>query len=247
MPSRWRPFGARADLDLDFAARDRPGLVTRLLCACCEEVCEADAVWSLTLAERIAALASIVSLSESTDALALPLRCPSCRDALEVILPHAFLLDEANRGAQVRSVEVELEAAGRVELRRPTGADQRAWRALRHAGADEAVAAIVASLAPRARQFSASGLRAMSEAMEAFDPLAAFQITTTCPACGLPSTLPVDLEAVLVARLERHQRRVLEQVHRLAGFYGWTEEEVLAVPAWRREEYLGLIERGAAQ
>ena len=52
----------------------------------------------------------------------------------------------------------------------------------------------------------------------------------------------VDLEALALRRLYARQDALLATVHRLASRYGWTESEVLAVPARRRARYLALIE-----
>jgi hypothetical protein len=36
----------------------------------------------------------------------------------------------------------------------------------------------------------------------------------------------------------------VEQVHRLAGHYHWSEEEIAKVPLWRRRAYLAYIDGG---
>ncbi|NIR30217.1 MAG: hypothetical protein GWN84_13085 [Gammaproteobacteria bacterium] len=247
-PPPWRGFGQRADLDLDFSAPDRPELVTAVLTACSVQPVDSRGLWSLTLAERIGALVHIVVRTEGGDSIALTLRCPQCADALELAVPCAMLLHEAQRSES--EIEVALDAARSVRVRRPTGADQRVWRTRAYSNEDEAAAAVLHSLTAPAGAHSdldAADLERISDAMNAFDPLASFQITTVCPSCGAEATLPVDLEAALLMRLRARQRALLAQVHRLAAAYGWTEEQVLAIPAHRREQYLLLVEQEAVQ
>jgi hypothetical protein len=43
--------------------------------------------------------------------------------------------------------------------------------------------------------------------------------------------------------LRRAQHGLIEDVHRLARTYHWTEDRVAALPPWRRARYLALIER----
>jgi hypothetical protein len=247
----WRGFGQRADLDLDFSEPDRPALVSALLAACGAQAGEAGGPWGLTLAERIAALASIVVQTEGGDSIALSLRCPHCGEALELAVPSAVLLHEAQRSQAEPHVDVALDATRSLRLRRPTGADQRAWRAKTYGSEEEAAAVILRSLVVSAGAdpagLAASDLQQVSDAMEAFDPLASFQVSTICPGCGADPTLAVDLEATLLMRLRACHSALLVQVHRLATAYGWTEEQVLSIPAHRREQYLLLVEREATK
>jgi hypothetical protein len=74
------------------------------------------------------------------------------------------------------------------------------------------------------------------------DPLVDFTVSCTCPACGDAQEVAVDLESFALASLARRQRALLQEVHRFASHYGWTESDVLAVPPARRAHYLLLIE-----
>ena len=83
---------------------------------------------------------------------------------------------------------------------------------------------------------------AVSASIAAMDPLVDFTVSCHCPACGAPNEVAVDLEALALARLVGRQWALLQEVHRFASHYGWTESEVLAVPPARRAGYLALIE-----
>jgi hypothetical protein len=73
----------------------------------------------------------------------------------------------------------------------------------------------------------------------------AFSVSCTCPSCNAQYDAPIDLESVVLQRLAVRQQSLLREVHLLASCYGWTEHEVLAVPAQRRARYLALIEGDA--
>jgi hypothetical protein len=110
-------------------------------------------------------------------------------------------------------------------------------------GAADAIAAVIASLRiegePRCEPGDAA---ALAEAIAAHDPLVAFSVASTCPACGAEDELPVDLEGLALRQLAQRQQRLVVEVHRLASRYGWTEKQALAVPPQRRERYLALID-----
>jgi hypothetical protein len=44
--------------------------------------------------------------------------------------------------------------------------------------------------------------------------------------------------------LRRAQQALVGAVHRLASQYHWSERDIFAVPAWRRQHYLRLIASG---
>ena len=81
--------------------------------------------------------------------------------------------------------------------------------------------------------------------MEQEDLLAAFSIQFACPHCGAGGDLPLDLEGLLLNALEAISQSLVDQVHRLASRYGWRETDILAMPAHRRQAYLGLLDQEA--
>ncbi len=253
-PPRWRGFGEGTDLEVDFGEEVQGALVTRLLAACRAgdrpEPAEREAeAWELTLAGRIGGLLAIVARTPGAAPLALELRCPGCGEALEVELPLDALLELAAEAEREPVVEVALGAGETVRVRRPTGEDQRRWRSRAYASAEEAEREVLASLlapdgAP-APPPDAALLARVGAAMEERDPLPGFRLASRCPACGAEEDHPLDLEALLTQRLERRQGRLLREVHRLASRYGWTEAEVMALPARRRRAYLDILDAEA--
>lgn len=234
-----RPFGHAVDLDLDFGSSDRPSLVTQLLAQCGEHPDPAF-WWSQPVGVRTAALLRLVALTEDNPHVWLTARCvaPACEEVYEFELPLRALPDGEADNAPVR---VQLDDERAVTLRRPTGDDLRRWRAARPASRAEAVRAMLDALVLSGRLGAEDEAR-VAESISAIDPLVAFTVSCRCPACGAAADVPIDLEALALARLASRQRALLHEVHRLASSYGWTESEVLAVPPARRTRYLELIE-----
>jgi len=77
--------------------------------------------------------------------------------------------------------------------------------------------------------------------LEAADPLAELTLSVTCAACGSASEVPLEAGALLWDDIQVYARALLAQVHALASAYGWTEEEILALPPRRRTAYLNLV------
>lgn len=67
-------------------------------------------------------------------------------------------------------------------------------------------------------------------------------IDFTCATCGHPWQSVLDPACVLWEEVEAHAIQLLHTVHRLATAYGWSEPEILALPAPRRAAYLQLAE-----
>lgn len=234
-----RPFGAAADLDLDFGSTDRPGLVTALL-AQGDAPSVRDFWWAQTVGRRTAALLRLLARTDGRAQLALTASCASaaCGEAFEFELPLSALPEGAAGG---EPIAVPLGDGRSAALRRPTGDDLRRWREAAPSSRDDAVRAMLDSLVVGG-EVSVDDEAQVAEAIAAMDPLVAFSVACQCPACGAANDVAVDLEALALKRLASRQRALLLEVHRFASAYGWTESEVLAVPAARRARYLELMD-----
>jgi hypothetical protein len=259
-----RAFGRAEDLDIALdAALDtalhtatqshRPALVTQLLQRCDDRGAAEDGEafwWSRPVGTRIGALLRLVALTEATDSLGVVLRCvqADCGERFEVELPlHELAARAPDAKASDTPLRVDLPGGRSASLRLPTGNDLRDWATLPHAGCADAIAAVIASLRidGEPRSGDAGDAAALAEAIAAHDPLVAFSVASTCPACGAEDELPVDLEGLALRQLAQRQQRLVVQVHRLASRYGWTEQQALALPPGRRERYLALIDNDA--
>jgi hypothetical protein len=234
-----RPFGHAVDLDLDFGQSDRPGLVTALL-AQCDDRRDAAFWWAQPVGTRTAALLRLVALTEQRDDVPLSARCVerTCGESFEFELPLRSL---PGGSADTNPLRVRLDDERVLTMRRPTGEDLRRWRDAQPASRAEAVRLMLDSLVVDGH----AGLEdqaAVSASIAAMDPLVDFTVSCRCPACGAAQEVAIDLESLALGSLVRRQRALLQEVHCFASHYGWTETEVLAVPAARRAHYLALLE-----
>jgi hypothetical protein len=235
----FRPFGrAAADLEVDFAA-PRPHLATALLAACAVPPLTPAECWAMAAGERVAGLLAIAAATGGDALDAIP-ACAACGERLDVALPVAGLL--ALHASAAGGGEV---TAGAATLRRATGADQAAWWAAGWRDEDQALRGMLATLlvAPAGEGTMEVDLARVDEALAEADPLVAFRVRFACPACGSAQPCPVDLQELALAVLRRAQYELIEDVHRLARAYHWTEDAVAALPPWRRARYLALVER----
>ncbi|WP_209425155.1 hypothetical protein [Pararhodobacter sp. SW119] len=235
---RFRALGRVEDLDIDFAAPDRPRLVTTVLACCAEPPQEAGTVIALTLAARIGGLLAVWTAGNCIDTLEFRLRCPvgTCGADLEAAVPVDALMELARTAETTRGL-----SRADLTLRRPTGADQRRWRAAMPC--DDPEAAILASLLESGTLPTTQEARDdLAEALAEFDPLPAFSVAARCPDCGAEATHPIDLEGALLDRLAADQSRLFTEIDTLARRYGWRDIDILAMPARRRARYLRIAE-----
>lgn len=260
-PSRsWRAFGRAGDLDLDFHAQDRAGLITCLLAACWRDAdgsrttgrttCDREAdAWQLSLSGRIGGLAEILSRTQDVDEMPLHPRCSRCGEAFEISLSLAAIAAMGRDADSAPLVAVPLDGADPIMLRRPTGADQRRWQThpLPFHDAEAAMLAdlLVSGFEPHGKRDLIPLLPRVVEVMEEVDLLPAFRVSCTCPHCAHANDLPLDLEGLLLSRLEQQTQRLTLEVHRLASRYGWREAEILELPQHRRAAYLRLLDQEA--
>lgn len=75
------------------------------------------------------------------------------------------------------------------------------------------------------------------------DPQADIRFRLECHACGQTWSSRFDIVTFLWAEIDAWAQRLLAEVHALAGSYGWSEREILALSPWRRQIYLEMLRR----
>lgn len=249
-----RRFGLyESDLNVDFDQTPRPYLITQLLEQCTRgrqpETVDQSVFWQLPVGKRIECLLALHAFEAGTETT-LGFRCPNttCGEESEITLS----LEE------VAALQKDAYSTDRVEvpvgnevlrLRRPTGSDQLAWLngtfADRSAARREMVRTVLVhdndDAGGREDLQRDEWLDSVEEAMEEYDPLINFKLTVKCPACDTTNLVAIDLEDLSLRGLRNAQRRLLNSIHRLAAHYHWSEEQIFAVPSWRRAQYLSLI------
>jgi hypothetical protein len=236
-----RPFGQAEDLDVDFRGAPRPAVITSLLALGIrvpqrERIDESE-LWNWPVTQRTQGLLAIaVATGGSRRQATAQCDNPGCCEWMEIGIDLTMFC--------VPSQE-ETFVWQDFELRVPTGEDQ-----MRLASGS------VTDWLTLARNLVQKGdpdrlgdvnLQDIETAIAEHDPLTDLSLTASCPNCGRETEVEFDLEAFLLAELERRQMGLLKSVHRLALAHHWSEAEILALPAWRREYYLELLDQEGEQ
>jgi hypothetical protein len=209
--------------------------------ACPEEPVEALA--GLSIGQRDARLLSLRELTFGTD-LASVADCPACGEHLEMNFRTGDLRVESRSSG---AAEYRLDEAGyQVCYRLPNSLDLLAAQGNPKNGQGVLLERCVLAVTHQAETLPANRLPTaviarIGEQMRADDPQAEVELKLTCPACGHIWTTPFDILAYFWSEIEAWNTRTLQEVHRLARAYGWSEAAILGMSAWRRRRYLEMI------
>jgi hypothetical protein len=83
--------------------------------------------------------------------------------------------------------------------------------------------------------------RRLDAAMADADPQADIAIALTCPACAFAWSALFDILSYLCAEIDNWAHHTLVEVYTLARGFGWSERDILAMSARRRQLYLELL------
>jgi hypothetical protein len=174
--------------------------------------------------------------------------CPGCAGELELALdPDALVVDTP----PLQDTALQ-HGALELIIRPPTSADLLGIEAC----ADEeqakrrlAARCIVSATragapidpADAAVGLDTAGLEALGEAMAAADPQADLSLELRCAECGTVFERELDVAAFVAAEFATAAQRLFGEVHALARGYGWREADILAMSAWRRRAYAGML------
>ncbi len=242
----FRRFGiVEDDLRVDFASINRAALATRLLDICAvdrDRVLPENFFRELSVGKRIECLL-VLALGGAGDTLRFPFKCSGCGADLELELTLTEIAAFQNEADQVEVVSVDLSGR-RLEFHKLSGRDHESVGEA--AFSDELAAAteIIGRLALNAdavERLAAREIEVIESAMEEADPLVNFNCRIECGECGQANDHEIDLFETALDMLRRAQRRLVLSVHRIASKYHWSEQEIFAVPEWRRQQYLELI------
>lgn len=248
-----RPFLARhSDLDLEFNPKFRHGLITQLLTACLRRIdgtaYSDQEIWSWSLKKRLQGLLAVVIATQG-QFLKLQANCSQsdCHELLEFELDAAGFSQPEEAGPLLCRPAPGTE----LELRLPTGRDQLDWINNSENMANSGFGEMASTLVNRvngempSQQFRVSDkwIDHIGRALEQHDDLMTLEISIHCPACHEETLIDLDLEEKLLEILATEQQRSLNQIHRLALAYHWSEADIMAMPDRRRQYYLGQINR----
>jgi hypothetical protein len=212
----------------------------------------ADRLASLSIGRRDALL---LRLREQTfgSQLACLVNCPDCGEALELALPVASLL--LPETSTVPDAYHTRSDGWQIDFRLPNSLDLLEITAQVHQGNDAAhlrnallercLLAVTASDRvldrPLADQLPPEITTQVLHEMEDADPQAMIHFPLTCPACQAVWEARFDVVSFLWVEVQAHARRLLQEVHLLALAYGWSEVDILAMSAQRRQIYLEML------
>lgn len=197
-----------------------------------------DTALDLSLAEcaSISVRAFIESYGTKVDGV---VRCTTCGETLEVQMP----LDGLDLETIASPTETVTTTVGDVKVRSPTTRD------LLLAGSSESpVEALLVRCvsSPEGRPvqvdlLSVNDRATVDAACERLSGLAGVVLATECPACGATVQAGIDPAALWWQRIQESARRVVAEVSALAGAFGWSESDVLAMSPGRRAAYLAVV------
>lgn len=192
--------------------------------------------WAGTLGLRC----YLASFGSQVDALTV---CQACGATLDVTLSLTELLpgpaDPPGDPVPARTLPL---AGGTVTVRSPTvrdliaaaaDADPRGALVRRCAQGPRSAPVEVAGLGP-------DELALVDEALEDLSGLGLITVRAACPDCGEPVAALLDPAALLWQQVQDTAPALLRDVATLAAAFGWSEREILALPAVRRRAYLEL-------
>lgn len=169
--------------------------------------------------------------------------CPSC--SLETTF--RTQLDSLNAPNAAGDTAIDI-GPWRIEFRLPTSLDLAFL--MRFSDEREALAALIerciSCATHKGTEVKASVipediLQVLEERLEELDPLACITISLTCPDCRHEWLALLDPADYVWKELARSARMTLSEIHELAMAYGWSEDQVLALPRSRRLSYLEMV------
>ena len=232
---------------------------TALLARCLEDSDAERTARGLTVGDREALLLQLrrLTLGDSFDCV---LRCPtaSCGERMELTLQVSELLLPQYTDVRREYTLVLDQADGHYDIsfRLPTADDlERAAVATRvdvECGAlsllSDCVRAVTRDGEHLAVAQTGQPVRAaISVAMAEHDPQAEIELDLVCPTCATAFPVVFDTGMFLLQELDQRAGQLTQDVHTLAMYYHWSEEEIVRLPQGRRARYLELIADAAAR
>ena len=242
-----RRFGIfEDDLGIDFASANRAALVTRLLESCAVDpagILPDSFFRELSIGKRIECLLVLAAGGPDT-VLGFPFKCAGCGEEIELELTLREISEMQSEADLIEMVGVDI-GGRQMEFHKPRGCDQEMWGKMIFSDERDAAAGMIGTFAALPGSFEAlqpEELSAVEEALDEADPLVNFSCRVSCGECGELNEPEIDLTETALGMLNRTQSQLVVTVHRLASQYHWSEQEIFAIPDWRRQQYLKLTE-----
>jgi len=205
-----------------------------------------DELASLTVGQRDAYLLKLRELTLGPQLNGVT-QCPQCGERLEFELnaPNLYLInpDHSPPANQVLSID-----AFEVQFRLPNSWDLAAISTCSDTTTADALLlqrcilqASCEGAAVTHQELPVDVVAQLTNQMVEADPQAEIQLALNCAACGHEWQALFDILSFFWAELVAQAKRLLQEVHTLARFYGWRESDILAMSARRRQSYLEMV------
>ena len=234
-----RSFSPEKILDLWEAGRQQHELdrALTLLSAASPELSR-DQLADLTIGERDARLLRLRTVMFGGSAAAT-CQCPQCRERVEFSLDTRTLAHTGELSETPREIEVN---GTFVRFRLPTSRDLA--DAVTAPDQSRGVRRLIEQCVIEPRmpdELSDEVVEALSHAIVKADPRAEIIISLGCPNCGKHWELLFDIAHFFWNEIAAQAQRLVYEIDALARTYGWTEREILGLPAQRRRTYLEML------
>ncbi|MEA3207807.1 MAG: hypothetical protein QOE70_864 [Chthoniobacter sp.] len=198
---------------------------------------------ALSIGERDARLLRLRTLMLGPRAAGFA-ECPECAVGVELPIDTAAFEQAREPAAEAREIEVD---GTRIRFRLPTSRDLA--EAVAAPNEREGLHRLIECCVLDVRGDDASDLRhwrpelveKLSRAMLEADPQAEITLALECPGCGHRWEMFFEIAVFFWKELAAQARRLLREIDVLARAYGWSEREILSLPARRRQSYLELV------
>lgn len=169
--------------------------------------------------------------------------CPACEARYDFPLDWAQLPIKP-AGESYPHINFARACGSNIVVRLPNGGDQEYLANISSAiqETSQLKLQLLQRLLPEsvaASEFSQQEIAQLDLALEQASPELAAQIELACPECGHEHAQALDL----YRGLRQSLAELLDQVHRLAVNYHWSEAEILALPKARRSAYLQRLDK----
>ena len=191
----------------------------------------------------------VLRAPDSYDA-AIAAGCSSVEEAAAILFERSVRLGEPRRSSRRRSRERRRERAaldGEAAATPPFERSDSVERAALHGKAAAATtfdrsASRTDPAEPNGAELPAEVRRAATERLAAMDPHAEIRLDLSCPGCGHAWQDLLDVAPFVWAEICSRAQRLLQEVHELARYYGWSEQDILGMSVTRRTLYLQRVE-----
>ncbi len=228
-----------SELDLLTAWAEGAGgpAVTRAVAVAARAAPHPESVSEWTIGRRDALLLEVHAAAFG-DAIELVTACPACGQELEL---GVAVEDVRSRhgDAEAEHELVDPASGARVAFRLPSSTDLLVVTAIEDVMAARQLLAERCVLGDVA--LPESTVAALTARVAELDPQADIRLALVCAECGHGWTVPFDVAEHVWRRIDAAAHVLVAEVAALAAAFGWSETEILDLPADRRRLYLDLV------